>query len=156
MAAIDPVALIALATPRTGRRRAAASLRGPQATFCAVNGSSKNVDFQPLWLAQWVLITMALDVLSISILDGFFAIIATVSGATLPSEGARARARRVAACGLTLLAELKWPSPPPGRSSPPTSGGHRRASGRTARGALRRGRAARGPLAPDGQLGRRR
>eukprot|EP00929_Paragymnodinium_shiwhaense_P045866 TRINITY_DN23390_c0_g1_i2.p1 TRINITY_DN23390_c0_g1~~TRINITY_DN23390_c0_g1_i2.p1 ORF type:complete len:606 (+),score=70.87 TRINITY_DN23390_c0_g1_i2:129-1946(+) len=38
------------------------------ATFCAVNGNADAIDFQPLWLAPWVLVTISMDLVSIVLL----------------------------------------------------------------------------------------
>uniref|UniRef100_A0A7S2VRL0 Transmembrane protein n=1 Tax=Zooxanthella nutricula TaxID=1333877 RepID=A0A7S2VRL0_9DINO len=40
------------------------------ATFCTVHGAH-NVDFMPMWLAPWVLTTIALDLVAISLMDHF-------------------------------------------------------------------------------------
>eukprot|EP00401_Gymnodinium_catenatum_P005764 CAMPEP_0117496530 /NCGR_PEP_ID=MMETSP0784-20121206/20705_1 /TAXON_ID=39447 /ORGANISM="" /LENGTH=532 /DNA_ID=CAMNT_0005291505 /DNA_START=48 /DNA_END=1647 /DNA_ORIENTATION=+ len=49
------------------------------ATFCAVNGSARAIDFQPLWLAPWVLTTIGMDVISIILLSKFTALVPIVN-----------------------------------------------------------------------------
>lgn len=45
------------------------------ATFCSVRGDAQSVDFQPLWLAPWVLTTIAFDVLAVLIVGALAEII---------------------------------------------------------------------------------